>query len=471
MTQNPFDAQAFRGAVVTDVNDADQVRRAVADYKIMVLAVLDRILLRFERNHDWPFVDTKLNLVTGDDFPGDDPIRGMGVIYGWIQGRGLEALSGHLTWLRRQEDIDPDLRKHLERRVLRMIRAVLARMETLRGVNGGRLFFMMTPQGQPLSVTPQGLIVTRQVPPDAPCSMNDMFYCKGMVAAGVALNDSAVIEAARELFAHVLRDIVSGRFYSDQQQLDPRNPTAAPPGRFGHGSRMIGIGAAARFLESTGDPEYGRIGMEFIDHILSYHVNLAPAPEIGEPFDMWEHVDRDGRAWVRDGVLASDPGHATEFVGLSLKLLGLAEVMGAVNDKLLPNSRRFRRLLPQVLERNFRNGFSPRGLGIVKSYDLVGRRALNDQMPWWSLPETMRAAIEACFVVEPGAREGFAKMAADCSNAFVTHYVRRELGLMAVQTLNRDGSVADAVPATPDADPGYHTGLSIIDCLDMLAGI
>jgi mannose/cellobiose epimerase-like protein (N-acyl-D-glucosamine 2-epimerase family) len=269
----------------------------------------------------------------------------------------------------------------------------------------------------------------------------------------------------------VLRDIVSGRFYSDQQQLDPRNPTAVPPGRFGHGSRMIGIGAAARFLESTGDPDYARIGMEFIDHILSYHVNLAPAPEVGGPFDMWEHVDRDGRPWVRDGVLASDPGHATEFVGLSLKLLGLAEVMGAVSDKLLPKCRRFRRLLPLVLERNFRNGFSPRGLGIVKSYDLVGHRAINDQLPWWSLPETMRAAIEACFVVEPGAREGFAKMAADCSNAFVTHYVRRELGLMAVQTLNPDGSVADAVPATPDADPGYHTGLSVIDCLDMLAGI
>jgi hypothetical protein len=89
-------------------------------------------------------------------------------------------------------------------------------------------------------------------------------------------------------------------------------------------------------------------------------------------------------------------------------------------------------------------------------------------MPWWSLPETMRAAAFACTVVEGERVEVFARMATECSEAFFGHYVRKELGLMAVQTLNADGSVADVVPATPDADPGYHTGLSVIDCLELL---
>ena len=51
----------------------------------------------------------------------------------------------------------------------------------------------------------------------------------------------------------------------------------------------------------------------------------------------------------------------------------------------------------------------------------------------------------------------------------MANYVRPELGLMAVQTLSAAGKVVPVVPATPDADPGYHTGLSMIDCLDLLA--
>ena len=36
---------------------------------------------------------------------------------------------------------------------------------------------------------------------------------------------------------------------------------------------------------------------------------------------------------------------------------------------------------------------------------------------------------------------------------------------MAYQTRNASGEPTDVIPATPDADPGYHTGLAIIDFL------
>ena len=39
---------------------------------------------------------------------------------------------------------------------------------------------------------------------------------------------------------------------------------------------------------------------------------------------------------------------------------------------------------------------------------------------------------------------------------------------MAVQTRSADGAVSTAIPATADADPGYHTGLSLIDLMDTL---
>src|SRR4051812_36572655 len=97
-----LDVNGFRGAVVSDVRDAAQLRVVAADYRRMLLCVLDAILRRFERNRDYPFIDTKLSLITGKDFAADDPLRGTNVIYGWIQGRGLEALAGHVTWLRGQ---------------------------------------------------------------------------------------------------------------------------------------------------------------------------------------------------------------------------------------------------------------------------------------------------------------------------------------------------------------------------------
>ena len=86
-------------------------------------------------------------------------------------------------------------------------------------------------------------------------------------------------------------------------------------------------------------------------------------------------------------------------------------------------------------------------------------------MPWWNLPETLRAAVEAMQVTTGPQQAAMAAIAAHSCNAFFQHFVRRDLGLMASQTLDADGHVIDVIPATPDADPGYHTGLSLIDAV------
>jgi hypothetical protein len=101
--------------------------------------------------------------------------------------------------------------------------------------------------------------------------------------------------------------------------------------------------------------------------------------------------------------------------------------------------------------------------GICKAFDLISRRPLNTDMPWWSLPETMRAAARCWRVC--GAPACLRTLAA-CHNAFTRHYIRPDRRLMAVQTRNERGEAIPVIPATADADPGYHTGLSIIDLLD-----
>lgn len=103
--------------------------------------------------------------------------------------------------------------------------------------------------------------------------------------------------------------------------------------------------------------------------------------------------------------------------------------------------------------------------------DLVSRRPYNDGMPWWNLPESMRAAMLAHNAAgDPAIRRACLQMVRETSNAFLGMFVRPEVHMMAYQTLDRNGKPVKVVPATPDLDPGYHTGLSIIDFLAALDG-
>ena len=128
--------------------------------------------------------------------------------------------------------------------------------------------------------------------------------------------------------------------------------------------------------------------------------------------------------------------------------------------------------MPKVFMRNFRNGFSPEVGGICKSFDLVSRKPINDEMPWWNLPETMRAAAEL-MVLYPNCdgRDDIIEALVACSNGFMRSFVNPDVHLMAYQTVDRTGKPVDVIPASPDAGPGYHTGLSLIDMLDCLRRI
>ena len=90
-------------------------------------------------------------------------------------------------------------------------------------------------------------------------------------------------------------------------------------------------------------------------------------------------------------------------------------------------------------------------------------------MPWWSLPETIRAAPAAwCVAENDESRQTCLEILAQAHNAFVTHYVRPSIHLMAVKVRDGRGQVVDLMPSVPDADPGYHTALSLIDALELI---
>jgi hypothetical protein len=86
-------------------------------------------------------------------------------------------------------------------------------------------------------------------------------------------------------------------------------------------------------------------------------------------------------------------------------------------------------------------------------------------MPWWNLPETMRAAAGVA-ALWPSSTAAAAAVFGRCADAYFAHFVKPGLGMLPLQTRAADGVPIDVIPAMPDADPLYHVGLTLIDVFE-----
>ncbi|MEC7841396.1 MAG: hypothetical protein VX911_00830 [Candidatus Latescibacterota bacterium] len=465
-------SSGFAGLTLPAEPSLAQLKRATDDYQAICLTVLEVMLQRFERRPDYPFVDTKLDLSTGRDFPDDDPIRGLDAVYGWIQGRGLEALAGHGRWLR--DGTGAADRSQLLPRIEAMIRAVLRTLRRIRDRNGGHLFFLMRADGTPFVVDEDGRArVTAPLTAEAPFNTSDLFASKGMLAAAGFLGDGPGKSEALEYCQQVEAALFTrDSFVTDQQPLDPKNPVLPVPGRFSHGSHMISLGTVA-LRARLSDASAVESGLRLLQHEMTGHVNIDGRIPWLQDFDFWEAVDADGQPYREaDGSVVCDPGHALEFVGLAANMIRSLRESCSISAEASESLSAVEANMPAILTHIHALCFQPGPAGICKSYDLVSRRPTNTDMPWWSLPETMRAAAHcAGLAADDETRKSCLRVLAGCHNAFVQHYVRPDVHLMAVQTRSADGAVSPAIPATADADPGYHTGLSLIDLMEALKRI
>ncbi len=445
------------------------IAAVVPEYEAMLLSILETILRRFERNPEYRFVDTKLSPLTGLDFSnGADPERdflGTNSIYGWIQGRGLEALAGHLEWLPKVSWLSAPEREDLRHRLTAMLAAILDHLENLRRQNGGKLAFLMTPEGKPLGRGSDGRRV--RVSPDPPISTTtDLFYAKGLFAAATTLGRSDQAQEAVELFRDVVRHIEDETHVIDQISFDPKNIVVPKPGRRSHGPRMIAIYGCGLLAEKLPSEEWQATGARLVRHVLDRHVNLGQWPDL-ELFDFVEAIDETGKPWRDAGTVLCDPGHVLEFIGLATKFLLRLQQKAAPSPADVDLLTRGRAVFPKILFQGFRHGFNREVGGIGKAYDLAARAPLNRDMPWWSLPEALRAASGLLVLSRDHEHHAaLLRIMAESSNAFFANYVNPACHLMAYQTLDAKGKPIAVIPATPDADPGYHTGLSVIDFID-----
>lgn len=448
--------------------DAAKRRR---QWETMLVEILDLMIRRYERNPDYHFIDMKFNTISGEDFPApanpDKDFKSRGVVFGWIQGRGLEALVGHAQWLDECRVLDAAGKSRRKTALDRMIGEVFTKLEDIRRENHGRLFFTMTPDGKPFEIDTAGK--RRGICLDGrPAGYSDLFYVKGMMAAANHLGDEEKMSEAREMMRAVCADIDSGRFLSDQVSFDPKNKVKPIPGKLSQGPRMIAIAGLTLFAETTGGTEWFEQAMRFIEFILDHHAETGDdGDERLKPYDFWEFIHAEDKSkWIENDALSSIPGHTIEFVGFAAKLLLTARRLDRL-DAFKPGFiERCSTILPGVFIRNFDNGFNPEVGGIRKEFDLLSRKPLNEDMPWWCSPETIRAAgnLLALYPEDARATEISAALA-KTSDGFFKRYINWSLNQVAYQTIGADGNPVDVIPATPDADPGYHTGLSIIDFL------
>ena len=365
------------------------------------------LCLMLDRPRRRGFLDTCFNALERRDYTHVDGYRGPQYLHGWIQGRGLEALAEQGQALKRE---DAALSARCREAAHQLHDALAALRDPM-----GRVFFRYDAALLPLLCMPDESVRRQQAEPGIH-TYSDAFAAKGLVAAACWLGDPRLPDWQAYL-ADVISAVEDRRFQIDEFAPISAGTVAAQPDDYG--PRMILLGAA----HLASNPAYAD---RFIDHVLSRHFD-APT------------------GLLRDvpGEDACNPGHAIEFVGFALAHLPPDADAGLVAT------------LGRILSASFRAGFT--GPGIALRISIGTGRALSPYRPWWSLPETVRAAALLWARTRSDAALAIWKAA---DHAFFRHYW---LGNppVAIQTRNAQGPV-DYVPATPDLDPGYHTGLSLL---------
>ncbi len=357
------------------------------------------------------FLNTKVNSLSLAAYGDADGVRGPAYLYGWIQGRGLEAVATHAEFFETEE---PTLAAELDE-------AGCALYHALRDLQrrDGHGYFCYDRDLNPVYADSGG-VLHRQSAADGVFTYSDAFFAKGLIAGAVRYAPADLPEHLNYL-AEVVDAIEQQRFQMDERRrLSPREAVDEPED---FGPRMILLGAAG-LLHRVGLSEHSAFADRFIAHVLGHHFD----PESGLLLNV-------------PGTDVCNVGHAIEFVGFALDHL-----QGGAEPALVQQ-------LQAVLVSSFTRGFV--GPGLCLSVSVSTGDSLSLYCPWWSLPETIRSAA-LCFAATGDGE--VLRIWEQADHAFFTHYWR---GSLAYQTLTSNGPV-DFVPATPDLDPGYHTGLSLL---------
>ncbi|CDZ69247.1 Hypothetical protein NGAL_HAMBI2610_08450 [Neorhizobium galegae bv. orientalis] len=359
------------------------------------------------------YLNTKQNSLTLDDYGAEDGVRGPDYTYGWIQGRGLEAVVTHAAFFGTEL---PPLAEKLDT-VGRRLCDLLAALQK----PDGHAYFCYDRDMQAVYADQANMLQTQEKPALI-YTYSDAFVAKGLVAAASRYGLPDITDHLA-YFDRVITAIETGRFQMDERRPLSLDSLAVQANDFG--PRMILLGAAG-MLKRAGHTAHLAFADRFIAHVIDRHYDATTGLLRNVP-----------------GEDSCNVGHGIEFVGFALDYLD-DTADPALIDKL-----------ERILVSSFRKGFV--GPGITLTVSIETGEAQSPYCPWWSLPETIRSAALA------HERTGSAESLGVWKTAHAAFFERywRDTPPIAYQTMTKDGPV-DFVPATPDLDPGYHTGLSLL---------
>jgi mannose/cellobiose epimerase-like protein (N-acyl-D-glucosamine 2-epimerase family) len=418
-----------------------QYRRFIQD--TAVVSGIRLLLARHRRRPDWPYVDTKFNPNTGEDL-GESSYRR---IFAWFLGRGSEALQGHLARLAQMESLGQQERRETEEVFTQQVVSMTDAILKTTALNSDRCPFRLNRKLQAIDEDGRRIDVDGRI-----SSAGDSFCAKGLIATG---NDTYVRQGM-DMLMRTAANIRAKRYGVDQFKEQPKD--------ISQGSRMLTLGAVSLLYRRSSDAALRArmlaVAEEFLAYVLDKHYDA-------ESTVFSEYVD--AQTEKRKAYL--DPGHATEFVGLGL---GAAACLELDTASLTPQRRalldRVYRDMPPLLLSAARLGWNRKHPGLFKAVDTQTHQVLNEDMPWWNLPETMRAAAWCAKVTrEEKTRQECLELLARCHNAYFRQYPNPANMLFPFQTLSgTTGKVVDKVPAVPEGDPLYHTNLALLEMLDVI---
>lgn len=363
------------------------------------------------------FLNSKQNSITLADYGPADGLRSPAFTYGWIQGRGLEALVTHAAFF---AGPDPELVQSLDvvaRRLYAVLQGLWAR--------DGHAYFCYDAALKPVIAAPDGSTAPQAQPADI-YTYSDIFVLKGLIAAA-ARYDRASLDGYLAQLPALVAAIEGGRFQMDERRELSAEAAAGQPDDLG--PRMILLGAAG-MLNRIGHGEAADFADRIVAHVLERHLDPAT--------NLLRNVPEED---------ACNVGHGIELVGFAF------DYLPDNADPALVQT------LEAILVASFKAGF--RRPGIRLSVSIETGEPTSPYCPWWSLPETIRSAA-LCY--ERTSNAQVLDVWRQAHGAFFDTYWRGEPAL-AYQTMTDDGPV-DFVPATPDLDPGYHTGLSLLAAIE-----
>ncbi|MCG3178038.1 MAG: hypothetical protein BIFFINMI_00361 [Phycisphaerae bacterium] len=421
------------------------------DYRAFVLGAciepgVRLIVLRDAKNANWPYVDTKFNPGLGADLAPES----YHIVHSWFLGRGSQALDGHLPWLDKLEGLDGVERSEAGSVFGRLVATMTEAIEVMMARNNGRCPFRTNLRLKEIDEA------GREIESDTKqAGAGDLFCAKGLIASGrkpmIELGVKALLDAAAKIRA--------GSYGHDQFKEQPKE--------LGHGPKMLFQDAVSLLYAKSDDArlrgQIADVATEFLAFVLDKHCD----PQTGV---FSEYIDY--KTHARGTQL--DPGHCNEFVGLGLGAIATVEAGQPAPDagrrKLLARAKAE---MPRLLIRSTRFGYNPAHPGMYKLLDTATGKPINPEMPWWNLPETLRAVVRCLQVSDDGAtRAELLELYRLCHNAYFANYLNRGNMLFPFQTISGlTGKVIDVAPAVPEGDPLYHTNLAMLETLEVIEAL